>query len=154
MKIYRLEYHQLIKAPIYGVWDFFSAPANLSRITPPHMNFKIVEMEGGKMFEGQIIRYRVNVLPLVRVTWVTKITKVEHGITFVDEQLKGPYRLWRHQHTFRQTSSGVDMTDVIEYAIPLGFLGRLANLLFVANQVKRIFAYRFKVVEAIFNQNL
>jgi ligand-binding SRPBCC domain-containing protein len=154
MKVYKVEYKQLIKAPIQEVWDFFSAPANLSKITPPQMNFKIIDMQGDKMFAGQIIRYRVTVLPLVRVGWTTEITEVENGLTFVDEQRKGPYRLWRHRHTFRETAGGVEMTDVVEYAIPFGLMGRLANFLFVAREVKRIFAYRFEVVEKLFNKNL
>ena len=154
MKVYRVEYHQVIKAPMLQVWDFFSAPANLSKITPPQMNFRIVEMQGDKMFAGQIIRYKVTVLPFIRVGWTTEITEVENGVTFVDEQRKGPYRQWRHRHTFRQIDEGVEMTDVVEYAIPFGFLGRLANFLFVAREVKRIFAYRFQVVEKLFNQSL
>lgn len=154
MKVYKVEYKQLIKAPIQEVWDFFSAPANLSKITPPQMNFKIIDMQGDKMFAGQIIRYRVTVLPLVRVGWTTEITEVENGVTFVDEQRKGPYSLWRHRHTFRETAVGVEMTDVVEYAIPFGLMGRLANFLFVAREVKRIFAYRFEVVEKLFNKNL
>jgi ligand-binding SRPBCC domain-containing protein len=154
MKVYKVEYKQLIKASIQEVWDFFSAPANLSKITPPQMNFKIIDMQGDKMFAGQIIRYRVTVLPLVRVGWTTEITEVENGLTFVDEQRKGPYRLWRHRHTFRETAGGVEMTDVVEYAIPFGLMGRLANFLFVAREVKRIFAHRFEVVEKLFNKNL
>ena len=154
MKVYRVEYRQVIKAPMHLVWDFFSAPANLSKITPPQMNFRIIEMQGDKMFAGQIIRYKVTVLPFIRVGWTTEITEVENAVTFVDEQRKGPYRQWRHRHTFRQIDEGVEMTDVVEYAIPFGFLGRLANFLFVAREVKRIFAYRFQVVEKLFNQSL
>ena len=154
MKVYRVEYRQVIKAPMHLVWDFFSAPANLSKITPPQMNFRIIEMQGDKMFAGQIIRYKVTVLPFIRVGWTTEITEVENGVTFVDEQRKGPYRQWRHRHTFRQIDEGVEMTDVVEYAIPFGFFGRLANFLFVDREVKRIFAYRFQVVEKLFNQSL
>jgi ligand-binding SRPBCC domain-containing protein len=152
MKIYRVEFTQLVKAPMDKVWDFFSSPANLGKITPPQMNFKIVKMDGDRMFAGQRIRYRVTVLPMVRVTWVTEITDTVENKTFVDEQRKGPYSLWRHRHTFEETEGGVLMTDVVEYAIPFGFLGRIANALFVASEVRRIFAFRFEAVERIFNQ--
>lgn len=152
MKIYRVEFTQLVKAPMSTVWDFFSSPANLGKITPPEMNFKIVEMDGDRMFPGQRIRYRVSVLPLVRVTWVTEITEAIDSRMFVDEQRKGPYTLWRHRHTFEESDGGVLMTDVVEYAIPLGPLGRIANALFVAREVRRIFAFRFKAVDRIFNQ--
>ncbi|MBM3176992.1 MAG: SRPBCC family protein [Bacteroidetes bacterium] len=150
MKIYRLEYKQFIKAPLSRVWDFFSAPANLGKITPAQMNFKIIRMDGDRMFAGQQIEYKVTVMPLVRVTWVTKITEVEENKMFVDEQLKGPYNLWRHRHTFVEVEGGVEMTDVIDYAIPFGILGRLANWLYVERAVKGIFSYRSGVTEKIF----
>lgn len=152
MHIYTLEYRQLIKAPIARVWDFFSAPGNLGKITPEHMNFKIIKMVGDRMFAGQRIEYRVSVLPMVRLTWITEITEVEENRFFVDEQRKGPYALWRHRHSFKETPEGVEMTDRIDYAIPFGILGRLANWLFVARQVRAIFAFRFVAAERIFNQ--
>jgi len=151
MKIYRVEFTQLVKAPMNKVWDFFSSPANLGRITPAEMNFKIVEMDGDRMFSGQKIRYRVTVMPLVRVTWVTEITEAVENKSFIDEQRKGPYSLWRHRHTFEEAPGGVLMADVVEYAIPFGFIGRIANALFVAREVRRIFAFRFEAVERIFN---
>ena len=151
MKIYRVEFTQLVKAPMSKVWDFFSSPANLGKITPAEMNFKIVEMDGDRMFLGQKIRYRVTVMPMVRVTWVTEITEAVENKSFVDEQRKGPYSLWRHRHTFEEAPGGVLMADVVEYAIPFGFIGRIANALFVAREVRRIFAFRFEAVERIFN---
>lgn len=158
--VYTLESAQLIKAPLPVVWDFFSSPANLGKITPERMNFVIQHMDGKKigeemsynMFAGQRIRYRVSVLPLVRLTWVTEITEVKDMETFVDEQLKGPYTLWRHRHTFEQTPDGVLMRDKVEYSIPFGILGRLANAILVAREVRGIFDYRFKAVERIFHQ--
>lgn len=158
--VYTLECSQLIKAPMSEVWDFFSSPSNLSKITPARMNFVIKSIEGRmtesgmsyKMFQGQKIRYKVSVLPLVRLTWITEITRVEENKAFVDEQLKGPYTLWRHLHTFEETPEGVLMRDKVEYSIPFGFLGRLANVLFVAREVQGIFDYRFEIVEEIFHR--
>ena len=152
MHIYTLEYRQLIKAPMPRVWDFFSAPANLGKITPSRMNFRIIRMDGDRMFPGQRIEYRVSVLPLVRLTWETEITEVEENRMFVDEQRRGPYSLWRHRHSFREIPEGVEMTDRIDYGVPFGLLGRLANWLFVEQQVKAIFAYRFEAAEEIFNR--
>lgn len=158
--IYTLTCSQLIKAPMAEVWDFFSSPANLSKITPARMNFDIQEIEGRetesgmsyRMFAGQHIRYKVSVLPLVRLTWVTEITHVKEYASFIDEQLKGPYTLWRHLHTFEETPEGVMMRDKVDYSIPLGPLGRIANALFVASQVQSIFDYRFEAVEQIFHK--
>ncbi len=115
------------------------------------MNFTIVSHSGDeKMHEGQIIKYKITVLPLIRVTWITEIARVKDLISFSDEQLVGPYAQWHHTHTFVEKDSGVEMTDEVKYAIPLGPLGRLANWLFVGRQVNRIFDHRFQVLEAYF----
>ena len=115
------------------------------------MNFKIISMSGGdKMYAGQIIRYKVNVLPLVRMRWVTEITHVQEPDYFTDEQRFGPYALWHHKHYFKSVEGGVEMTDEVDYAIPLGFLGRLVHWLFVRQEVNGIFDYRYAVLENYF----
>lgn len=116
------------------------------------MQFKILYKSGGEeMYAGQIIRYKVNVLPFVPVTWVTEITHVQEPHYFVDEQRFGPYALWHHQHSFKEVEGGVEMTDEVNYAIPLGFLGRLANALFVGREVNRIFDHRFTILNDYFS---
>ena len=102
------------------------------------------------MHEGQIIKYKITVLPLIRVTWITEITRVNNIISFTDEQRVGPYTQWHHTHSFVEKDGGVEMTDEVKYAIPLGPLGRLANWLFVGREVNRIFDHRFQVLEAYF----
>jgi len=117
------------------------------------MNFKIVSQSGGeKMHEGQVIKYKITVLPFVRITWVTEIKQVAEGSSFMDMQLKGPYAMWVHTHSFRELNNGVEMTDEVRYAIPLGLLGRLAHWLFVRREVNRIFEHRFRVLESTFWQ--
>lgn len=154
MKIYRLTRKQFLPISLSEAWGFFSSPKNLGKITPARMNFQILSQSGGeKMHEGQIIRYKVTVLPLVRLSWVTEITGVTEGQSFTDEQRKGPYRLWRHTHTFREEAGGVEMTDVVEYSLPLGPLGRLAHWLFVEREVNRIFDYRFSVLQTYFQKS-
>jgi ligand-binding SRPBCC domain-containing protein len=136
-------------------WEFFSSPKNLGKITPAHMNFQIISQSGGeKMHEGQIIRYKVTVLPFVRLTWVTEITGVTEGKSFTDEQRKGPYNLWRHTHTFRpEAAGGVEMTDIVDYSLPFGLLGQLAHWLFVEREVNRIFDHRFTVLRSYFSKS-
>jgi ligand-binding SRPBCC domain-containing protein len=132
-------------------WDFFSSPQNLSVITPARMNFKILSMTGGnKMFAGQVIQYKVSVLPLVRVKWVTEITQVNEPHLFVDEQRTGPYSLWHHEHHFKEVPGGLEMTDHLTYAIPFRFLGELAHSLFVERELKGIFDYRYKTLQQLF----
>lgn len=89
-------------------------------------------------------------MPLVKVHWTTEITHVKEPYYFVDEQRFGPYALWHHQHHFREVEGGVEMVDEVNYAIPLGILGRMANWFFVERQVRSIFEYRRKVLAQYF----
>lgn len=108
-------------------------------------------MSGGdRMYAGQIISYKVTVMPLVRVRWTTEITHVQEPNYFADEQRFGPYALWHHKHHFKSVDGGIEMTDEVDYAIPLGFLGRLAHWLFVGRAVNRIFDHRYTVLEKHF----
>lgn len=117
------------------------------------MNFAILSQSGGeRMHEGQIIKYKITVLPLVRVTWVTEITRVIDRVSFTDEQRVGPYSQWNHTHTFVEKDGGVEMTDEVKYIVPMGVLGQLANLLFVGREVNRIFDHRFQVLESYFKK--
>ncbi len=151
MKIYTLKRTQFLPISLQEAWDFFSTPNNLEKITPKHMGFNILYRSGGeKMYPGQLIRYKVYGLPFIPMHWVTEITHVQEPNYFVDEQRFGPYALWHHQHHFKEVAGGVEMVDEVNYGIPLGPLGRLANLLFVGRTVNAIFDHRYKVLEAYF----
>ena len=153
MKVYTIKRSQFLPIKLADAWEFFSSPMNLEKITPSHMGFRILYKSGGdKMYAGQLIRYRVNVLPMVGLHWVTEITHVEEPNYFVDEQRFGPYALWHHQHHFSEAEGGVMMTDEVNYAIPLGFIGRLAHWFFVGREVNAIFEYRFTVLERYFQK--
>ncbi len=154
MKIYNLRKEQFLPISLQEAWAFFSSPKNLAKITPEHMNFKILYQSGGdKAYAGQIIRYQINVLPFIPVHWVTEITQVKEPFHFIDEQRFGPYALWHHQHHFEEVKGGVLMTDEVNYAIPFGVLGRFAHWLFVAKEVNRIFEHRFRTLEDFFSKN-
>ncbi len=131
-------------------WDFFSSPANLSRITPEHLGFNITSGPPEKMFAGQIISYIVTPFPGFRTKWVTEITHVDYGRYFVDEQRFGPYQMWHHEHHFKETADGILMTDRVSYKLPLGFLGRIVHALFVKSQLEQIFEYRRVSLEKLF----
>jgi ligand-binding SRPBCC domain-containing protein len=151
MKIYNLKRQQFLPISLEQAWEFFSTPKNLAKITPGHMGFTILYMSGGdKAYAGQIIRYHISVLPGIKVQWVTEITQVKELQYFIDEQRFGPYALWHHQHHFKEVPGGVEMTDEVNYAIPLGPLGWLAHFIFVGREVNRIFDHRFKVLEDFF----
>ncbi len=153
MKVYHLKRTQFLPVTLSQAWDFFSSPKNLGVITPAEMNFRILHISGGdKMYAGQIIRYRVRIKSWLSVNWVTEITQVNEPYHFVDTQVSGPYRLWHHQHHFKEVEGGVEMTDELHYAIPFGILGRLVNALFVAREVNAIFDYRFSVLGTYFTK--
>jgi ligand-binding SRPBCC domain-containing protein len=153
MKIYTLTKTQFLPISIQEAWEFFSSPRNLSKITPGHMGFKILYLSGSeKMYNGQIIRYKVNVLPFISLHWVTEITHVQELYYFVDEQRFGPFALWQHQHRFKEVHGGVEMTDEVQYAVPLGILGQLAHWIFVSREVNNIFNHRFTVLEKLFSK--
>jgi len=151
MKLYRLKTKQFLPITLQQAWEFFSSPENLALITPTRLDFQILSISGeGHVYEGQIIQYKITVLPFIRVRWETEITEVIERRSFTDIQRKGPYAHWSHKHIFTKVEGGVEMTDELEYAIPLGLLGRLANFLFVGREVKDIFNYRFHALKSIF----
>jgi ligand-binding SRPBCC domain-containing protein len=153
MKVYTLIRKQVLPITMEQAWDFFSSPKNLSQITPAYMQFQILHRSGGeKMHAGQIIRYKLFVLPYLPMSWTTEITHVENLLSFVDVQQSGPYQMWQHQHRFRKVSNGVEISDEVKYALPFGIIGRFAHLLFVRRQLDIIFDYRFKVLEEIFEK--
>jgi ligand-binding SRPBCC domain-containing protein len=132
-------------------WDFFSSPLNLKVITPPHMGFDITS-EGAdqKIYPGMIISYNVRPILNVPLEWVTEITQVKDKSHFIDEQRIGPYKMWHHQHFFKEVEDGVECTDLVHYVVPLGILGDIANVLFVRKQLEEIFNYRTEVLEKLF----
>jgi ligand-binding SRPBCC domain-containing protein len=151
MKVYKKETVQHINASIEECWAFFSSPRNLQKITPENMGFQITDFDEKNMYAGQIIQYKVSPLAGLKLSWTTEITFVKDKEYFIDEQRFGPYALWHHKHFFEPTENGVKMTDVVHYALPLGFIGRIMNALVVKNKLKEIFNYRVVVVNQIFN---
>ena len=141
---------QFVKTDLQTCWDFFSSPANLKRITPSYMGFDVKTEVPTLMYEGLIIAYTVKPLLGIPVEWVTEITHVKDKSFFVDEQRKGPYTMWHHEHHFKAVEGGVEMTDIVSYIIPLGFLGKLVEPFIVKPKLEEIFAYRFKIVEEVF----
>jgi len=151
MKVYKKETVQHINASIEECWEFFSSPKNLQKITPETMGFQITDFDGKNMYAGQIIQYKVSTLAGLKLSWTTEITFVKDKEYFIDEQRFGPYTLWHHKHFFEPEGDGVKMTDVVHYALPLGFVGRIMNTLVVKNKLKQIFNYRVVAVDKIFN---
>jgi len=153
MAVHSFQAVQKIPVSIETAWNFFASPANLQAITPTNMGFKVIsKFHGDRIYAGQIIEYKVRPVFNIPLYWMTEITHVQDGVYFVDEQRKGPYSLWHHQHHFKAIEGGVEMTDIVHYSNPLGFLGALANKLFVRNKLDQIFKYRVQKVEELFGK--
>lgn len=152
VKTYHLKFEQKLPIPLAETWDFFTSPLNLAKITPKEMAFKVTSpfTPETKIYPGMIITYKVSPLLGIKLNWMTEITHVKDMEYFIDEQRFGPYALWHHQHHFKEIKGGVLMTDILNYAIPYGPIGTVANALFVGKQVQKIFTYRDKAINEMF----
>jgi ligand-binding SRPBCC domain-containing protein len=151
MKVYTKEYKTFLPLNIEEAWDFFSSPRNLAKITPEHMGFIITsKFNDEKMYPGMLITYKVSPLLGIQMDWCTEITHVIDKKYFVDEQRFGPYAMWHHQHHFKVVDGGVEMTDIVNYAVPMGILGRMMNSIMISNEIEKIFSYREKKVAQLF----
>jgi ligand-binding SRPBCC domain-containing protein len=150
MKIYTYQSKQNLPIPINQAWDFLSDPKNLKAITPEYMGFIIKSGADRPMFPGQIIQYIVTPVLGIPTKWVSEITHVKHHEYFVDVQLYGPYDLWHHKHFIKEIPGGVEMEDVIDYKIPLGFIGQMVHPILVKPKLNEIFEYRRKKLIELF----
>lgn len=148
MGFYQFKKVLKINASLEEVWDFISSPKNLKEITPEYMGFDITSKDlPEKMYPGMIISYIVKPMLNIKTLWVTEITHVKEQEYFVDEQRVGPYTLWHHEHILEKKDEGVLMTDIVSYKPPFGFLGSLANKLFIQIKLNEIFDYRTKIIK-------
>ena len=149
---YQLERRQFIPRSLAAVFPFFADAGNLEAITPPRLHFRILSPRPIEMQTGTLIDYRL-VLCGVPFRWRTRIEAFEPPYRFVDAQLRGPYRLWRHTHEFSEQDDGTLMIDRVEYQLPLGPLGWLAHALFVEGQLAHIFDYRRRAIDQLLAEN-
>jgi len=149
-KYHKFYNKQFLPIDLNLAWEFFSSPTNLSKITPSYMDFQITSELPDKMYEGMIITYTVKPIAGIPVNWATEISHIRKPYFFIDTQLSGPYKLWHHQHLFKEVKDGIEMEDIVHYKLPFGLLGNIANFLFVKKQLEGIFSYRKKILTEIF----
>ena len=152
MKIYTLHKKQNLPISLEEAWTFLSDPKNLKTITPEYMSFDILSGADRPMYPGQIIQYIVTPILGIKTKWVTEITHVVDKKFFVDEQRFGPYTLWHHKHFIKVIDGGVEMEDIIDYKVPLGFLGRLIHPVLVKPKLTEIFNYRTQKLIELFGE--
>jgi ligand-binding SRPBCC domain-containing protein len=139
----------IINKPLSEVFEFFSNAENLNKITPPDMQFKILTPLPIIIKKGTLIDYKIKVSG-IPFNWQTEITEWEPNKRFVDKQLKGPYRVWIHEHTFEEKDGKTIMNDHVQFLSPGWLLEPIINKLFIEKKVKGIFAYREKILTNLF----
>jgi ligand-binding SRPBCC domain-containing protein len=150
MEYQHLTYVQRLPVSIDAAWEFFASPGNLVRITPPEMMVTITSGTGEEqLYEGMIITYTLYPFMMIPVRWETEITRVSKPSLFEDFQRSGPYEYWHHRHSFREIEGGVEMTDALQYALPMGFFGEIVNSLIVRHRLEEVFTYRRRKIEEI-----
>lgn len=155
MGIHVLTHTQIVPASLEKCWAFFSDPRNLSKITPPSLDFRVLSELPAKMYPGMMIQYRVRPLLGIPLTWLTEITHVEDLSHFVDEQRVGPYTLWHHEHWFRAIDRGrTEVRDCVHYIVPFGILGEIVRPFLVEPELEKIFRFREEAVTRIFGADI
>jgi len=141
---------QWLDRPVQEVFAFFSDASNLEAITPRQLNFHIltpgpIGLEAGARIDYQLKLYGVP------VKWASLIESWEPPREFVDVQLRGPYRVWRHTHRFAAEGGGTRIFDDVDYELPLGPLGRVVEALWARREIVKIFGYRTEVIRRRFS---
>ena len=149
MSLHVLERRQIVPGDMETVFGFFQDPMNLEAITPPWMRFEVVSTTDVRVRRGTEIAYRLR-WQIFPITWRSVISEHVEGKLFADEMLTGPYKWWHHLHRFRSTPDGVEVTDLVQYELPFGLLGRLVHTLVVRGQLEEIFDYRREAITRIF----
>lgn len=146
---YTLVRDQLIRRPLDEVFPFFADAANLQKITPSWLNFKILTPMPLEMRSGALLDYQISLFG-VPLKWRTRIEEFTPGVRFVDTQLRGPYRVWHHTHEFTAVPEGTQMRDTVRYEMPFGPLGTVTHALMVQGMLRKIFDHRYAVIEREF----
>ncbi len=146
---YTLTFTQKVPRELPEVFAFFSQAENLEVITPSWLNFKILAVTPEPIQQGTFIHYslRLHGIPLF---WTSKIIEWDPPYRFVDLQLRGPYKLWRHEHRFETHDGGTLITDTVMLALPFGVLGKIAYKIRVRSDVQKIFAFRKDKIRLFF----
>lgn len=147
MRTYRLQTQLWLPQPREEIFNFFSDPSNLDRLTPPWLHFEILTPKSVEMNAGTLLDYRLR-LHGIRLRWQSEIFVWEPPNRFIDRQIKGPYRQWVHEHNFSAHQGGTLVGDSVTYSVPGG---RIIQKLLVAPDLDRVFGYRHKILKELFN---
>lgn len=139
--VYTIHRHQKVAWSIDRVFEFFADAGNLDRLTPPWLNFQVRTPQPIAMHAGTRIEYTIR-WKGIPLRWLTEIEQWIPDRQFIDVQIRGPYRLWRHVHRFEAMGKETVIEDEVQYALPWGPIGVCAHYLLVERDIRRIFDFR------------
>ncbi len=151
MKPHELYYETKLYRPLSEIFDFFSKAENLNEVTPSNLSFLFLTPLPIDMHVGTLIDYRIKLMG-IPFFWRTMITSWEPPYRFVDQQIRGPYVLWHHEHTFEQKEGYVLMVDHVHYLSPGGIFEPFIDKVFVSKQLEGVWQYRAKVFDKLFGE--
>jgi uncharacterized protein len=144
-----LRCEQWVPKPLGEVFAFFADAHNLEQITPPFLRFSVRSMSTPAVRQGTEITYRLR-LHRLPISWTSRIEVWEPPYRFTDVQIRGPFRLWHHQHDFTPEHNGTSIRDTVHYRAPCAWLQHIPFLRWVDNDLQRIFTYRQQIIECLF----
>ena len=147
--MYHLYEEQWVPFPRSKVWDFFSRPENLLKITPQKMKMSILEAPKGAMYPGMVLRYRVAPLLGIPLEWTSEISAVQEQHYFVDTMLEGPFKVWHHLHRFEEQNGGTLLIDDLHYKIPLEPISKIVHPFLVKRELESMFAHRKQIINEL-----
>lgn len=148
MRIFTFDSEICLRHPVGTVFSFFADARNLEILTPPWLQFRILTPGAIIMAKGTRIDYRLRVHG-IPIRWQSEITRWEPPGVFVDEQCRGPYKLWIHEHRFQESGKGTVIGDSVKYAVPGG---KLVHKLVIERDVNKIFNYRAEKLRELFKE--
>ena len=150
MKLERLQTVQRLPIQTEEAWNFFTDPKNLRQITPPWLDVRLTSEAPEYLYPGSLISYDIRPVPGLSMQWISEITTIRPPHFYVTEQRFGPFKLWHHEHHFRDHEDGVEIEDVVTYGLYLGPIGSLMHDFFVRNKLHEIFTHRARALEQQF----
>ena len=148
MSVYRLYRRQALRLTLTEAWDFFSSPYRLNEITPEFFNVEITSDVPIRIYPGSLISYRMKAVFGIPMTWLSEISHCDEPHYFVYQQRIGPFKFWSHEVRLSEKDEGIVAEDIVFYAMPFGWFGRLINRLLIAGRLERIFAVRRDTLQA------
>ncbi|WP_024299820.1 SRPBCC family protein [Methylomicrobium lacus] len=148
MQIHQLYRRQELNMTVQEAWDFFSSPHHLNDITPAFFHVEITSNVPEKIYAGLLISYRMKVVFGIPMAWLSEVSQCDEPKRFVYQQRIGPFKFWSHEVCLSETQSGIQLEDIMFYAMPFGWLGELLNRWLIADRLARIFDTRRDVLQA------